>query len=176
MSQKEILTINIGECGINLGNTVWEQYCAEHDIDNKGDRKDDTDKHAEIKEDQAISSFFDESKDGTFIARNLMIDTDPNVINHIKCCSHSKLYDPEYLLYGQQDAGNNFARGYYTIGREMIDKINDKIRKVCDSCDNLQGFIINHSVAGGTGSGLGSLIFESLSTDYNKKSKVCSLN
>ena len=121
----------------------------------------------------AISSFFDECKDGTFTARNLMIDTEPNVINHIKCSSHSKLYDPEYLISGKEDAGNNFARGYCTIGKEMIDKINDKIRKLCDSYDNLQGFIINHSVAAGTGSGLGSLIFESISTNYNKKVKVC---
>ena len=41
-----------------------------------------------------------------------------------------------------------------------------------DNCDNCQGFIINHSVGGGTGSGLGALILERLAVNYRKKTKV----
>lgn len=49
----------------------------------------------------------------------------------------------------------------------------DKIRKLADNCENLQGFIIHHSVGGGTGSGLGSLLMERMSVDYGKKPKFC---
>merc|ERR1712072_1445669 len=37
---------------------------------------------------------------------------------------------------------------------------------------NVQGFIVNHAVGGGTGSGLGGLVLERLSVDYRKKSKI----
>ena len=39
MSQREIITINIGKCGINLGHTLLQQYCDEHKIDKTGNQK-----------------------------------------------------------------------------------------------------------------------------------------
>ena len=33
---REVLTVNVGECGINVGHTVWQQYCAEHNIECDG--------------------------------------------------------------------------------------------------------------------------------------------
>ena len=101
-----------------------------------------------------------------------MIDSEPNIIDEISRSDYRDLYDPEYLLSSREDAGNNFARGYYIIGGEMIDTITDKIRKLSESCDNLEGFIMNRAIGGGTGSGLGSLILERLTSDYNKKAKV----
>eukprot|EP00493_Phyllostaurus_siculus_P024171 UN24508 len=53
-----------------------------------------------------------------------------------------------------------------------MDVVNDRIRKLAESCHALQGFKINHSVGGGTGSGLGGLILERLTADYNKVSKI----
>ena len=101
-----------------------------------------------------------------------MVDLEPNVIDDVKKSAYSKIFDEEIsLLSGKEDAANNFARGHYTVGKEMIDKINDRIRKLADECDNVQGFIINHSVGGGTGSGLGSLMLERMAVDYRKKSK-----
>jgi len=41
-----------------------------------------------------------------------------------------------------------------------------------DNCDNVQGFVVNHAVGGGTGSGLGALILERIAVDYRKKSKL----
>merc|ERR1711881_280465 len=37
---------------------------------------------------------------------------------------------------------------------------------------NVQGFIVNHAVGGGTGSGMGALILERLAVDYRKKTKI----
>ena len=42
----------------------------------------------------------------------------------------------------------------------MIDKVNDGMRKLVDNCDNVQGFVVKHSVGGGTGSELGALILK----------------
>jgi len=76
------------------------------------------------------------------------------------------------LVNGKEDAANNFARGHYTVGKEQMDVINDRLRKLVDNSDNVQGFIVNHAVGGGTGSGLGMLILERLAVDYRKKSKI----
>merc|ERR1712137_771820 len=73
---------------------------------------------------------------------------------------------------GKEDAANNYARGHYTVSKELVETCMDKIRKLADQCSGLQGFLIFQSVGGGTGSGFGSLLLEHLSTDYGKKSKL----
>ena len=35
---------------------------------------------------------------------------------------------------GKEDAANNFARGHYTIGKEIVDLVLDRIRKLADNC------------------------------------------
>jgi len=76
------------------------------------------------------------------------------------------------LITGKEDAANNYARGHYTIGKEIVDVVLDRIRKLADQCTGLQGFLIFHSFGGGTGSGFASLLMERLSVDYGKKSKL----
>merc|ERR1711936_802198 len=78
----------------------------------------------------------------------------------------------EQMVTGKEDAANNYARGHYTIGKEIVDLVLDRIRKLADQCTGLQGFLIFHSFGGGTGSGFTSLLMERLSVDYGKKSKL----
>ncbi|KAH8019685.1 hypothetical protein HPB51_021007 [Rhipicephalus microplus] len=83
-----------------------------------------------------------------------------------------QLFHPEQLITGKEDAPNNYARGRYTLGKEIVDLVLDRIRKLADQCTGLQGFLIFHSLGGGTGSGFTSLLMERLSVDYRKKSKL----
>ena len=76
------------------------------------------------------------------------------------------------MISGKEDAANNYARGHYTIGKELIDRVLDKTRKLADDCSGLQGFLIFHSFGGGTGSGFTSLLMERLSVEYSKKAKL----
>ena len=76
------------------------------------------------------------------------------------------------IYLGKEDAANNYARGHYTIGKEIVDLVLDRVRKLSDQCTGLQGFLIFHSFGGGTGSGFTSLLMERLSVDYGKKSKL----
>ena len=57
-------------------------------------------------------------------------------------------------------------------GKEIVDLVLDRVRKLSDQCSGLQGFLIFHSFGGGTGSGFTSLLMERLSVDYGKKSKL----
>lgn len=69
-------------------------------------------------------------------------------------------------------SASNYAEGHYTLGRDILDKSLDRIRKMSESCNNLAGFLIYHSLCGGTGSGFGTLLLERLSVDYKKIPKA----
>lgn len=43
---------------------------------------------------------------------------------------YRQLFHPEQLITGKEDAANNYARGHYTIGKEIIDPVLDRIRKL----------------------------------------------
>lgn len=61
---------------------------------------------------------------------------------------YSKLFHPEQLISGKEDAANNYARGHYTVGKEIIDNVLEKLRKIADQCTGLQGFLVFHSFGG----------------------------
>jgi len=52
------------------------------------------------------------------------------------------------LISGKEDAANNYARGHYTVGKEIIDTVLEKLRKIADQCTGLQGFLVFHSFGG----------------------------
>ena len=95
-----------------------------------------------------------------------------NILDEVRTGTYRQLFHPEQLITGKEDAANNYARGHYTVGKEIVDLVLDRVRKLADQCTGLQGFLIFHSFGGGTGSGFASLLMERLSVDYGKKSKL----
>eukprot|EP00494_Astrolonche_serrata_P006847 UN06872 len=164
---REVLTINVGQGGIQLGNAVWDQYCTEHEVEDNGKRSDKADD-----KDKYFKTFFEETGAGQFVPRNLNVDLETSVNDDIRRGGKAALFHPEFLINGKEDAANNFARGHYTVGKEQMDVVNDRIRKMVDNSENVQGFVVHHSVGGGTGSGLGMLILERIAVDFRKKSKI----
>jgi len=123
-------------------------------------------------QDKYFTTFFEETNAGQFVPRQITVDLEPTVVDDVRTGKRSQMFHPEFLLNGKEDAANNFARGHYTVGKEILDQVNDRLRKLVDNSENVQGFIINHAVGGGTGSGLGALILERIAVDYRKKSKI----
>merc|ERR1712176_362836 len=136
-------------------------------IKQNGERKEDANT-----DDLYFYTFYEETAAGQYVPRNLSVDLEPTVIDDVKSGSMKELFHPEFLISGKEDAANNFARGHYTVGKEQMDVINDRIRHMIDNSENPQGFLVSHAVGGGTGSGLGMLILERLAVDYRKKSKI----
>ncbi len=58
-------------------------------------------------------------------------------------------------------AGNNWAKGY-SYADKMQEEFMEMLDREADGSDSLEGFILLHSIAGGTGSGLGSYLLERL--------------
>lgn len=62
--------------------------------------------------------------------------------------------------------GNNWAKGHYTEGAELVDSVMDVVRREAENCDCLQGFQLAHSLGGGTGSGMGTLLISKIREEY----------
>ena len=69
-------------------------------------------------------------------------------------------------MNGQSGAGNIWAKGHYTEGAEIVEEVMQAIRREADACDALQGFQLCHSLGGGTGSGLGTLLLTKIAEEY----------
>jgi tubulin alpha len=166
---REILSVHVGQAGIQVGNACWELYCLEHGIQPNGTLVSDKTNRSG---DDAFNTFFSETSAGKHVPRCVFLDLEPTVIDEVRSGAYKQLFHPEQLISGKEDAANNYARGHYTIGKELIDLSLDRIRKLADNCSGLQGFLFFNSVGGGTGSGFGSLLLERLSVDYGKKPKL----
>ena len=166
---REVICIHIGQAGIQVGNACWELFCLEHGIQPDGQMPSDKTIGGG---DDAFNTFFSETGAGKHVPRSVFLDLEPTVVDEVRTGTYRQLFHPEQLISGKEDAANNYARGYCTIGKEIIDLALDRIRKLADNCTGLQGFLVFNAVGGGTGSGLGSLLRERLSVDYGKKSKL----
>ena len=62
--------------------------------------------------------------------------------------------------------GNCWAKGHYTEGAELVDNVMEVVRKETEGCDCLQGFQLTHSLGGGTGSGMGTLLISKIREEY----------
>lgn len=77
-----------------------------------------------------------------------------------------RLFDKTYTVTNYPGSGNNWAEGYHTHGSAYRSKIEDVIRKSVEKCDCLHGFLLMHSLGGGTGSGLGTATLKLLDDIY----------
>jgi tubulin gamma len=141
----------------------WRKLCQEHGINHNG-----------ILEPFAVNSddrkdvFFYQADDEHYIPRALMIDLEPRVIHQIQTSEFRNLYNPENYFLGADGAGNNWAKGYDFAERRQ-EELMDMVDREADGSDSLEGFVLTHSIAGGTGSGLGSFLLECLNDRFPKK-------
>jgi tubulin gamma len=114
--------------------------------------------------------FFYQADDNHYVPRSLMLDLEPRVIDGIKRSEYRNLYNHENFFLPKQGggAGNIWANGYEQ-GQLHEEEILDMIDREVDGSDSLEGFVLCHSIAGGTGSGMGSWLMEALNERYEKK-------
>ncbi|KAJ0700040.1 Tubulin beta-2 chain [Helianthus annuus] len=94
------------------------------------------------------------------------MDLEPGTMESIRSGPNELLFRPDNFVFGQSGAGNNWAKGHYTEGAELIGSVLDVVRKEAENCDSLQGFHVCHSLGGGTGSGMGTLLISKIREEY----------
>lgn len=98
---REIISLHIGQAGIQLGNDLWDLYTKgiflqfffvdhiyknniEQGISSDGTRINNT-------SEKGLETFFSETGNGKYVPRAIMADLEPNVIDQIK----TGLYHPD---------------------------------------------------------------------------------
>ncbi|KAI4290744.1 tubulin gamma [Pancytospora philotis] len=152
----EVITLQVGQCGNQVGNEFWRKIAGDHNIADDGvvgseldDRKD---------------RFFYQTDCGRFIPRAVLMDLEPRVIGQ---CLPFFSMENMFIANEGGGAGNNWAHGYY-VANKVRAEVSDVIQREAEACDALSGFSLIHSVAGGTGSGFGSLLVEELRDVFPK--------
>ena len=57
--------------------------------------------------------------------------------DEVRTGTYRQLFHPEQLITGKEDAANNYARGHYTVGKEQIDLVLDRIRKLVSNSEDV---------------------------------------
>ena len=125
-----------------------------------------------MEEGHLAETFFTEVSTGHYKPRAVLVDLEPSVIDQVLSGPHKDLFSHAQTISGKEDAANNFARGFYTCGKEIIENVLDQVGKCVEQCQNDQGFLVFSSFGGGTGSGFTSLLFDELINEFSKKPKL----
>lgn len=150
---REIVHIQVGQCGNQIGAKFWEVISEEHGIDSSSTYIGDSPYQLE-----RIDVYYNEAAHSKYVPRAILVDLEPGTVDSVRSGRNGALFRPDNFVFGQNGAGNNWAKGHYTEGAELVDQVMDVLRKEAENCDCLQGFQLTHSIGGGTGSGLGTLI------------------
>ncbi len=167
---QEIICIQVGQCGNQIGTKFWQTIAEEQGLDTTG---------SFIRENNSVDArrrakagvFFRQVGADRFVPRAVLVDLEPGTLDVIKASPVGTMFKPDNFVFGSSGAGNNWAKGHYREGAELLDSVLDAIRREVESCESLQGFVLFHSLGGGTGSGLGTLILNKLKREYPEQ--VC---
>ena len=215
---REIITLQVGQCGNQIGMEFWKQLCLEHGIAEDGTLQDFAMHgvrgrlfaplrrahraaaaccslalsrsrrprsrpaplpratlnaaralHVILQTDRK-DVFFYQADDDQLIPRALLMDLEPRVIGQIQEGAYKGLFNPENMFCSKEGggAGNNWASGH-AQGMRNEEALIDMVDREADGSDSLEGFVLCHSISGGTGSGMGSYMLERLNDRYPKK-------
>ena len=106
-------------------------------------------------------------------ARAILVDSEPKVIKQILA---SKLEKFEHTIFSENGRGNNWALGFSKDYKEnhkkdevtLHERAIDALRKEAEKADFYLGTVLTHSLAGGTGSGLGSRLIQEFRDEFPK--------
>ncbi|KAK9302104.1 hypothetical protein QLX08_005823 [Tetragonisca angustula] len=166
-----MLTIQFGQCGNQLGHTLFSEILSDLECTNTGVSYNTNYQYSEETFNKWFSGI---SKNNEHLARAVLVDTEQKVINKIYNDKNTSWTYSTRNVICQAEGGcaNNWAFGYLIKGYELSDVILNCIRQEVEKLDYFDGFLLLLSSAGGTGSGIGSYITKLLRKEYGKRSIV----
>ena len=145
-----LITVHVGQAGIQVGGQLWDLYAREHGIDGGGG--------------DVNPLLFGENKQG-YAARALFVDTDSCTISRLRCAKRSMFTEVNFIQ-GNECASDLFSRGQDAkklLGRDIESNLASLLEKI----DTFAGFHFVHGM-GGTGSGLMTEIAHMLEDEAGK--------
>lgn len=158
-----IVTVQLGQCGNQIGGQLFSTIYS--------------DAHAQQKLHKAyhhssIERFFHtQGSSNALVPRAVLVDMESKVVQQTLTAARRSgqyVYDEKCVYTQKRGSGNNWASGYLRHGPSSCEDILELVQRQVERCDSLTGFIVLMSVAGGTGSGMGTRISEEIKNSYPK--------
>ncbi|KAJ8072058.1 Tubulin beta-2 chain [Marasmius tenuissimus] len=168
MPGREIINLQFGQAGNQIGEAFWNTLLLEHGLDQSGVSLDSSDLCSLFFRHMSETTPF-KKRGRTAWVQNGRMQQDlsvPSIKSILRSSPIGKLFRPDSFITAESGAGNNWAKGYYTEGAELVDGLLEATRLQAEGADTLQGFQIIHSLGGGTGAGLGSLMLSKLREEF----------
>lgn len=164
-----IVTLQIGQCGNQVGGQLFAGLV--DDIHSKLSQVNvSARENNDYIEDVQQRFFTCKDKPGSVPeAKAVMVDMEPKAISQtcLEARKSGKWRYPEQQQFCQKrGSGNNWAHGYKIHGPAAEEKIMEMIQKEAEKCDSLSGFMTFMSLAGGTGSGVGTYITHRVKEEF----------
>ncbi|XP_022103879.1 tubulin delta chain-like [Acanthaster planci] len=171
-----IVTVQLGQCGNQVGHQFFQTLMT--DLASQQDQKSN---HSVHYQSESLRRFFYNPKDEFLqhssegpranipFARAVLVDMEGKVVQNV--ASQAKKsglwqYDRKQLVSRKQGAGNNWADGFFEQGPRVEEEVLERVQREVEKCDAFAGFLTLMSVAGGTGSGVGTRITQMLQDHY----------
>ncbi|XP_065253948.1 tubulin beta-6 chain isoform X4 [Emys orbicularis] len=119
---REIVHIQAGQCGNQIGTKFWEVISDEHGIDPAGGYAGDSALQLE-----RINVYYNESSSQKYVPRAVLMDLEPGTMDSVRSGPFGQLFRPDNFIFG---------------------------------------FQLTHSLGGGTGSGMGTLLISKIREEY----------
>lgn len=158
--EMSVVTIQLGQCGNQVGHELFDAIC-----------NDALDGQRKTYSSASCERFFYQTTNGDRVARAVLIDMEPKVIHHsmTKAAKSGKWRYGDTSHFSQkQGSGNNWANGFCVHGPRHKEAVEELLRREVERCDRLAGLLAMMSVAGGTGSGVGTYLTQSLRDIFPK--------
>ncbi|NXY86049.1 TBB4B protein, partial [Alcedo cyanopectus] len=98
----------------------WEVISDEHGIDPTGSYHGDSDLQLE-----RINVYYNEATGNKYVPRAILVDLEPGTMDSVRSGPFGQIFRPDNFVFGQSGAGNNWAKGHYTEGAELVDSVLD---------------------------------------------------
>ncbi|XP_067927911.1 tubulin delta chain-like [Watersipora subatra] len=163
------VTVQLGQCGNQLGTQFFKSLIDDALDETTGCSKQANEDYQQV----LLDRFFTDNagKSGTHIytPRSVLIDMESKVLaQSVAIAQQTKCwrYSAKQQFSQKSGSGNNWAYGYCVHGSRCDPGIEQVIRLQVEKCDRFDGFLCLMSLAGGTGSGLGTYVTEMLRDVY----------
>ena len=163
----EFITLHIGTAGVGLTEAASQQYCLEHGLGPDGKPLDSMQGPLHP---GGLKSVFRELPSGKFAPRSLLLDLDHDAADiFLRRSPYRGLFSKETSCVLGKNGGCWQTRARWSTGKEIAQEAIDAIRHQAEACNTFRGCQIIHSLVGGTGSGLTSLMLERLTSQFGSK-------
>ena len=106
-----------------MSSSFWHTLNTEHGLDTQGRFRGVNDAQLD-----RINVFYTEGSRDKYVARAVVVDLEPGPVERLRSGVLGGMFRPDNFVWSSSGAANNWAKGHYSEGGEMIERVCDVMR------------------------------------------------